>query len=135
MILENTLDNYWKYLEKKYKPPKYVGKVKEIRFADLKSAINKKNEKYLKNLIRKMYVNKEAYILKNCAKKNLKKIMLDLANQYKKNKRPQFYKMYDGVPNFHRAIDKKITKKYSLYAIKHSFYFYNWNIKTKLEKA
>ena len=42
--------------------------------------------------------------------------------------------MFDGTPNFHRAIDKKITKKYSLYAIKHSFYFYNWNIKTKLEK-
>ena len=42
--------------------------------------------------------------------------------------------MYDGCPNFHRVIDKKITKKYSLFAIKHSFYFYNWNIKTKLEK-
>ena len=41
--------------------------------------------------------------------------------------------MYDGCPNFHRVIDK-ITKKYSLFAIKHSFYFYNWNIKTKLEK-
>ena len=42
--------------------------------------------------------------------------------------------MLNGTPNFHRVIDKKITKKYSLYAIKHSFYFYNWNIKTKLEK-
>ena len=37
--------------------------------------------------------------------------------------------MYDGVPNFHRAINKRLTKKYSLYAIKHSFYFYNWNAK------
>ena len=42
--------------------------------------------------------------------------------------------MFDGTPNFHRMIDNKITKKYSLYAIKHSFYFYNWNIKSKLEK-
>ena len=42
--------------------------------------------------------------------------------------------MLDGTPNFHRIIDKKITKKYSLYAIKHSYFFYNWNIKTKLEK-
>ena len=66
--------------------------------------------------------------------KGLKKVMLDLANHFKKNKKPNFYKMYDGVPNFHRAIDKVLTKKYSLYAIKHSFYFYNWNVKSKLEK-
>ena len=81
-----------------------------------------------------MYVNKEAYILKNGAPKNFKKIVLDLVNYYKKNRKPSFHKMFDGTPNFHRAIDKKITKKYSLFAIKHSFYFYNWNIKSKLEK-
>ena len=81
-----------------------------------------------------MYINKEAFILKGCATKGLKKVMLDLANHFKKNKKPNFYKMYDGVPNFHRAIDKVLTKKYSLYAIKHSFYFYNWNVKSKLEK-
>ena len=42
--------------------------------------------------------------------------------------------MLDGCPNFHRIIDKKITKKYSTYAIKHVYLFYNWNIRTKLEK-
>ena len=40
--------------------------------------------------------------------------MLNLANHLK-NRKSNFYKMYDGVPNFHRAINKKITKKYSLY--------------------
>ena len=81
-----------------------------------------------------MFVEKEAYILKNSADKNLKNTIIQLANYYKKNKKTSFYKMIDGVPNFHRVIDKNITKKYSLFAIKHSFYFYNWNIKTKLEK-
>lgn len=135
MSLEKKLDLYWKYLENKYQPPKYVGLVSELSFFDLKKAVDKKNEKYLKRLIRKMYVNKEAFILKGSAKKGLKKIMLDLAEKYKRNKTSSFYKMYDGVPNFHRAINRTITKKYSLYAIKHSFYFYNWNIKNKLEKA
>ena len=101
----------------------------------LKKAVDSGNEKFLKNIIRRMYVNKEAYILKRCVKKGLKKVMLDLVKEYKKKYKSQFYKMYDGVPNFHRSIDKKITKKYSLYAIKHSFYFYNWNVKTKLEKS
>ena len=60
--------------------------------------------------------------------------MLELAREYKKKHKSKFYKMYDGVPNFHRAIDKSYKKR-GLYAIKHFFYFYNWNIKTKLEKS
>ena len=110
-------------METKQSPPKYVGRVNELQFSIFKKAIDKKMKKFLKSLIRKMYINKEAFILKGCATKGLKKVMLDLANHFKKNKKPNFYKMYDGVPNFHRAIDKVLTKKYSLYAIKHSFIF------------
>ena len=73
-------------------------------------------------------------ILRNSAKKKLKETILDLANHYKKTKKTSFHKMLDCAPNFHRVIDKDITRKYSLFAIKHSFYFYNWNIKSKLEK-
>ena len=127
MLLIQKINKYWNYLEQNYPAPRYVGKVKDLKFEDLKKAIDQKSESYIKNIIRKMYVDKEAYILKKCAKKNLKKIMLDLANHYKITRKPSFHKMLDGVPNFHRSIDKKLTKKYSLYAIKHSFYFYNWN--------
>ena len=134
MTLKQNINKYWNFLEQKYKAPQYVRKVNELKFENLKKAVDEKNEKYLKQLIKKMYVNKEAFILKNCANKNLKKTMLDLVNHYKKTRKPTFKKMFDGVPNFHRVIDKNITKKYSLYAIKHSFYFYNWNIKSKLEK-
>ncbi len=134
MILVNELNRYWKNLEKKYPPPKYVKKVNTLDFLKLKKAIDDKNERYIKSLIRKMYINNEAYILKKAANKNLKKTIIKLADNYKKNRRSTFYKMLDGVPNFHRIIDRNITKKYSLYAIKHSFYFYNWNIKSKLEK-
>lgn len=132
--LINEIKRYWNYLEKKYPPPKYVRKISDLQFKDLKKNVDKKNKIFIKKIIKKMYVDREAFVLKKCASKDLKKIMLDLAEQYQKKRKPNFYKMFDGVPNFHRAIDKKITKKYSLFAIKHSFYFYNWNIKTKLEK-
>ncbi len=133
MNLNTTIQNYWTYLEKKSLPPRYVSKVNKLDFSILKKAIDNKDINYIKKIISRMYINKEAFILKNSASKKLKKTILDLANNYKK-KRSSFHKMYDGCPNFHRVIDKKITKKYSLFAIKHSFYFYNWNIKTKLEK-
>ncbi len=127
------MQRYWKALEKKKSPPKYVQKVSIINFDKLKKSINKKNEIYVKSLAKKMY-NGEAFILRKAANKNLKKIIINLAKYYDKKQRPSFHKMLDGTPNFHRIIDKKITKKYSLYAIKHSYFFYNWNIKNKLEK-
>ena len=133
-MLVEKLNNYWNFLEKKYPPPKYVKKVNILDFFELKKLIENKNEKYLKFLIKKMYLENEAFILKNAANKNLKKTIIQLANNYRQKRKSTFYKMLDGVPNFHRIINKKITKKYSLYAIKHSFYFYNWNIKSKLEK-
>lgn len=134
MNYSKKIDAYWKTLERKYPAPMYVGKIKTIKFETLKDAIDNKKEKFLKNLIRNIYVNKEAYIVKGCASSSLKDLTLDLANNYKLKKKSSFHKMLDGTPNFHRMIDKKITKKYSLYAIKHSFFLYNWNIRTKMEK-
>jgi hypothetical protein len=134
MSFQKKINKYWDYLEQRYPSPKYVGQVKCIEFKDLKEAIDSKNEIYLKKIIRSMYVKKEAYIIRNAATKNLKETILDLADHYKKTRKVSFHKMLDGSPNFHRAINKNITKKYSLFAIKHSFYFYNWNIKSKLEK-
>ena len=134
MSLKENLDSYWNYLEKKYPTPKYVKVVKNLEFKVLKKAVEQKNEKYLKKIIKNMYVKREAYILKNSATRKLKETILNLANHYKKTRKPSFHKMLNDCPNFHRVIDKNITKKYSLYAIKHSFYFYNWNIKSKLEK-
>ncbi len=133
MLNAETLKNYWNKLESQSQPPKVVKKISIIEFDKIKNSINNKNEFFVKNLAKRMYSG-EAFIVRNAAKKNLRKTIIDLAKYYDKKQKPSFHKMLDGTPNFHRIIDKKITKKYSLYAIKHSYFFYNWNIKTKLEK-
>ena len=134
MSITNNLKKYWIFLEKKYPSPLYITKVKSVDFKYLKNAIDKNNESYLRKIIKNLYVKREAYILKNCAKQNLKNTILNFVNDYKKNKKIKFHKMLDGTPNFHRIYDKNITKKYKVYAIKHSFFLYNWNIKNRLEK-
>lgn len=128
------IKKYWVNLEKKLMPPKYVTNISVINFADLKKACDSKNEFYIKSIIKKMYKG-HAFIIRKAAKKSLKQTIIKLAKQYDKKQKPSFYKMLEGTPNFHRIYDKNITKKYSLYAIKHSYFFYNWNIKSKLEKA
>ena len=62
MKLINKINKYWNYLEKKIPPPKYVGRVSNLDFMTLKKAVDDENEKFLKNIIRRMYVNKEAYV-------------------------------------------------------------------------
>ncbi len=133
MLNSSSLKKFWLSLEQKKDPPKYVKKINLIEFESLKNLISKKNEFQVKNIIKKIYSG-EAFIVRNAAKKNLKKTIIQLAKYYDRNQKQSFHKMLDGTPNFHRIIDKNITKKYSLYAIKHSYYFYNWNIKSKLEK-
>ena len=133
MLNIHSIKKLWKNLEKKSPAPKHVSKINIIDFKNFKKAIDIKNELYVKNIIKKMY-NGEAFILRNAAKKNLKSVVIKLAKFYDNKQKPSFHKMLDGTPNFHRIIDHKVTKKYSLYAIKHSYFFYNWNIKTKLEK-
>lgn len=133
LIDSKAIKKYWNKLESKLSPPTHISKVSVIHFEDLKKACKSKNEFYIKSLIKKMYSG-NAFIVRNAAKKNLRNTMINLAKQYDKKVKPSFHKMLDGTPNFHRIYDKNITKKYSLYAIKHSYFFYNWNIKTKLER-
>ena len=73
MSLQENINKYWDYLEKKYPSPKYVGKVKYMEFKDLKKAVDNKNENYIKKLIRNMYLKREAYIVRNSGSKKLKK--------------------------------------------------------------
>ena len=134
MFMHQKINEYWSHLEKKHKPPTYIDKVKILDFNKLKQEADSRNEKYLKKLINGMYLKKEAYILRNAAPNKFKDIVLDLANHYKKTRKPNFHKMLDRSPNFHRVITKDVTKKYKVFAVKHSFFFYNWNIKSKLEK-
>ncbi len=128
------INKYWKFLENKYKEPKYISKIKVINFEKLKDKIDKNDTKFIKTIIKNLYVDKVGIIIKKAADKKLKNTIIDLAEIFKSKKKSSFHKMFQRSPNFHRIIDKDITKKYKIFAIKHSFFFYNWNIKSRLEK-
>lgn len=128
------LSKHWAVLEKSRDAPIGVTSIEEINFADLKQIIDVNDEVSIKSLMEAMYSG-TAWILRNAASPELQEVMLELAAEYSKKEESSFHKMLDGCPNFHRVITEEVTKRYSLYAIKHSFYFYNWNIKTELEKT
>ncbi len=53
--------------------------------------------------------------------------MIQNVHKYCLEKPPEFYKMLEGSPDFHRMIDIETGKKYSVDSCKHSCYFYHWN--------
>ena len=59
MSLRKNIKKYWDYLEQKYPRPEYVGQIKYLEFKDLKEAVDSKNERFIKKIIRNMYVKKE----------------------------------------------------------------------------
>ena len=79
MSLQKKLNEYWSFLEKKYPAPKTISVIKKIEFDELKKAIDSKNEKFLKKLIRGMYIKKEAKIfMKSQSIESTKTNWLDL---------------------------------------------------------
>lgn len=133
MLSPQKIAKFWLALEAENSPPKYVKTVNILDFEEIKRAVDGGNEANIKKIIENMY-DGDAYILRGAARKSLKKTMLKLAKYYDQCSGSSFQKMLDGTPNFHRVIDADITKKYSLYAVKHSYYLYNWNIRSELEK-
>ena len=127
------LNQYWQLLESSSAPPLGVKSVSEIEFIELKKMVDSNDEDGIKSLISAMYEG-TGWILRIAALPELRSVMLELAHEYSRKTESSFYKMLNDCPNFHRVISDEITKNYSLYAIKHSFYFYNWNINSNLEK-
>lgn len=126
------LTKTWLDTEELSPPPSAVSEVRVMNFSELRTAVDQNDRKWLTNLTSDLYQG-IGFILRGAAPRSLREKMLRIAHEYNSTKDVEFYKMLDETPNFHRIIDKDITQKYSLYAIKHSFYLYNWNLKTKVE--
>ena len=115
---------YWEQLERKNKPPKFLNEINEISLSEWKKTID--DTLRSKVLIDQLH-NGTFLLVKNAINK---KFLIDLRTQLTRieNKTaPSFYKMLEGCPNFHKNIDDKIDKKYSIKSTRHSFYFFRWN--------
>ena len=128
-VKKNFISNYWSYLEKK-SFPKNAKKIKVIDsskfillFSSPSTEIKRNN---LKKIIRDLY-NGHPYIIKNAISKNfIEKLKVNLVN-ISLNTKSSFFKMDKKCPNYWRRQDEKVAKKYSVKAVRDSYYFFRWN--------
>lgn len=77
-------------------------------------------------LIRSLYAGKVA-ILRGAFPSEFMRAMRAETTKWQNRRAPSFHKMLEGVPDFHRIIDREAGNKYAFKQAKHSAYFFPWN--------
>ena len=67
------------------------------------------------------------YIIKNSLSKNRVDHIINEIHKFTQASPSKFYKMLEGVPNFHRWIGKDLINSYSIKYTKHSTHIFQWN--------
>lgn len=123
----NFIKEYWEEIEKK-KRPKFLRSVRTIQSKIFFKKLDnfEKNSRFIKKNISNLYKG-DTIIVKNAiSKKEIQKIKKKLIF-LSKTKKSNFFKMNKKCPNFWRRQDEKIAKKYSVKAVRDSYYFFRWN--------
>lgn len=121
------IKDHWYNLEKGLSP-KYLRNIISLDTNFFYSILQKPNEnkKKINNLISNLYRG-DLIILKKAISENyIKNLQYELYKISKKQK-STFYKMNKKCPNFWRRQSEKIAKKYSVKAVRDSYYFFRWN--------
>ena len=129
--MNNYIKNYWEDLEKK-KSPKYFKSIKIIQAKKFFKLINErnKNKSSIQKIINELYQGRP-YIIKNAISKKKIEILKQKLILISDTEKSSFFKMNKKCPNFWRRQDESIAKKYSVSAIRDSYYFFRWNKKNR----
>ena len=125
-IKENVFKKEWHKIEQIGTRPSTYGKLISIDYSEFITKILEQDNTFVKKIVKSIY-DGDLYILKNALDKNKVDQIIEGTTKFFKKEPSTFHKMIEGTPNFHRWIDKTNTKKYSISAIKHSMYLFNWN--------
>jgi len=126
-IKKNFFLEEWKRIEKIKKGPDNFKNIITIEHKEFVSKIFEQDSSFVKSVVESIYGG-DLYILKNAINKEKVKHIKDEIHKFTLSNPSIFHKMLEGVPNFHRWIDKKASvDPYSLRHVKHSTYLFPWN--------
>ena len=106
--------------------PKYSTGIHVSTFEELKLIIDNSDKVALFNLI-EMFVSGKTVIFKNTFTHKQIDLFKSVSKKLAENTESTFFKMADGVPNFHRVISEGVSSNYYANPVKHSHYFFPWN--------
>tara|TARA_Y100000590_G_scaffold97802_1_gene111311 strand:+ start:3385 stop:4266 length:882 start_codon:yes stop_codon:yes gene_type:complete len=123
---KNIFAEEWKKIESNKKHPSNYREIVEVEYKEFASKIISQDINFVKSIINSFYSG-DVYILKNALSKKTVEHIIDEIHKFNQSSPSKFYKMHEGVPNFHRWIDKDLSNAYSIKYTKHSTHIFPWN--------
>jgi hypothetical protein len=122
----NIFAKEWALIESKRAVPAVFRKLIHIEYNEFVSKILEKNPQFIKNIIENLYSG-DMYIIKNSLTKDRVDHIVNEIHKFTQSSPSKFYKMLEGIPNFHRWIGKDLINAYSIKYTKHSTHIFPWN--------
>ena len=123
---DNPYAKEWEQIEIKKPFPAVFRKIVNIEYKEFVSKILEKDPVFVKNIIDKLYSG-DMYIIKNSLTKDRVDHIVNEIHKFTQSSPSKFYKMLEGIPNFHRWIGKDLINSYSIKYTKHSTHIFQWN--------
>lgn len=126
MKSENKYKREWEKLEEIKPAPYSFRKVCEMDYSEFEYQVKTQSDDFVKNITSSLYSG-DFIILKNAfSQEYVNQLKLDII-EYSKKSPSSFHKMKEECPDFHRIQNEDQLGKYSVDAVRHSFYFFTWN--------
>ena len=125
-IENNSYAEEWSKIEKIKKIPAVYRKIKFVEHKEFMAKIMEQNPIFVKSIVESLYLG-DIYIIKNALSKKKVNHIIDEIHKFTQSSPSKFYKMLEGIPNFHRWIGKDFINAYSIKYTKHSTHIFPWN--------
>tara|TARA_B110000438_G_C15749322_1_gene622187 strand:- start:164 stop:1024 length:861 start_codon:yes stop_codon:yes gene_type:complete len=122
----NKYKKEWEELEGAKPAPNSFRKICEIDYSKFENQVKIQNNGFVKNITSSFYSG-DFFILKNAFSSTFINKLKSSLMEYSKKSPSTFFKMKEGCPDFHRIQNEDHLGKYSVDAVRHSFYFFSWN--------
>jgi hypothetical protein len=123
---ENLFKKEWEALEGVKEQPGSLRKLVDMPFEEFKAKVYAQGEDFVRPTVESLYSG-DVYLLRNAFPREFMVGLRNRVHEYGKKSPSSFHKMLDQCPNFHRMINPEVAKNYAMWAIRHSYYFFQWN--------
>jgi len=116
----------WLDKERNVDLPRYSTGVEILDFQELSEKIDCADQQFIERLVTNLLEGK-SFIVKRVFSTEFAHVWKDRVHRDWLSKPSEFFKMVDGVQNFHREIGPDLSGNYYAGPVKHSSYFFPWN--------
>jgi hypothetical protein len=116
----------WEELEKNKKISSVYKQIKFVEYSEFKAKILEQSPNFINSIVESLYSG-DMYIIKNALDQKKVNYIIEEIHKFNQSSPSTFYKMLEGVPNFHRWIGKDLINSYTIKYTKHSTHMFSWN--------